>query len=45
MVEQDFEMGFFKVVMNGNSAVLEDGNGDKLTLVYEGASKEVHIED
>lgn len=45
MAAQDLDMGCFTVIMNGSSAVLEDANGDRLTLAYDGASREVHIED
>lgn len=42
---QRFEMSAFVLDMDGSRGVLRDRNGDSMTLVYDGASHEVYVEE
>lgn len=42
---QRFEMSAFTLDMDGSRGVLRDRNGDSMTLVYDGASHEVYVEE
>lgn len=44
MLNQGLVMGNFTLAMEGNKRVLEDKNGDKLTLVYDGKAGSVYAE-
>ncbi len=43
MEEQGFVMEYFTLVMDGNEGKLEDQQGDSLRLVYDGATRSVHV--
>lgn len=43
MEEQGFVMEYFTLVMDGNEGKLEDRQGDSLILVYDGATRSVHV--
>lgn len=43
MEEQGFVMEYFTLVMDGNEGKLEDRQGDSQTLVYDSASRSVHV--
>ncbi len=45
LLNQGFIMNYFTLTMDGNKALLEDRNGDKLTLVYDGNTKSVHAQE
>lgn len=45
MVEQGFSDGYFSLEVSGNEAVIKDGNGDTLSLSYDGKEKRVCIKD
>lgn len=42
---QRFEMSMFSLEMNGNKGVLKDRNGESMTLVYNGATREVYVDE
>ena len=42
---QRFEMSMFSLEMNGNKGVLKDRNGESMTLVYNGATCEVYVDE
>ncbi len=43
--EQGFVLGPFILNMNGNEGILTDCKGEKLTLIYDPASKSVRIKE
>ena len=45
MEEQGFVMEYFTLVMDGNEGKLEDRQGDSLILVYDGATRSVHVKE
>lgn len=42
---EGFEMGYFKLGMDGNEAMIEDGAGDTLRLVYDNDAKAVYVRE
>lgn len=42
---QRFEMSAFTLNMDGNRGVLRDRNGESMTLVYNGATREVYVDE
>lgn len=44
LLNQGFAMNYFTLNMEGNKGVLEDKNGDKITLVYDGKTGSVYAE-
>ncbi len=44
LLNQSFAMSNFTLTMEGNKGLLEDKNGDRLTLVYDGKSGSVYAE-
>lgn len=42
---QQFEMSAFVLDMDGSRGVLRDRNGDSMTLVYDGTTHEVYVEE
>lgn len=42
---QNFDMDFFQITMNGNEGILKDRNGDRIVLVYDGSSHMVYVKD
>ena len=45
LLNQGFAMEYFKLSINGDKGYLEDRDGEMLTLVYDGLTKSVYIED
>ena len=43
--EEGFCLGFFTLDMNSNEGTLTDYKGERLTLIYDPASKEVHTKE
>lgn len=43
--EQGFALDFFNLDIDGNEGVLTDCKGEKLTLIYDPASKSVRIKE
>lgn len=44
MAENEFAEGYFSLEINGNEAVIKDLAGDTLKLVYDDATKSVHVQ-
>ena len=44
LLNQGFAMSNFTLTIEGNKGLLEDKNGDRLTLVYDGKSGSVYAE-
>lgn len=42
---QRFEMSAFTLNMDGNRGVIRDRNGDSMMLVYNGATREVYVDE
>lgn len=40
---QGFVMEYFELTVSGNIGTLEDRTGEKMTLVYDGNSREVYV--
>ena len=45
MVEKEFIMDHFKLVMNGNEGILSDINGDEIHLVYDSVKGQVNVNE
>lgn len=43
--DNNFIMSCFNLTVVGNKGILEDSNGDHMTLVYDKGSKSVYIEE
>lgn len=45
MAENGMSEENFNVLMNGRRALLTDANGDSITLMYDGTTREVTVEE
>lgn len=43
--QNNFDMQYFRLTMNGNKGILEDTNNDMMVLVYDSATGTVSVED
>ncbi len=43
LLNQCFDMNYFKIFMNGNEAEIEDRDGNTMTLVYDDEYKDVYV--
>lgn len=45
LTEQNFDMEYFTLTMDGNAGTLEDHQGDSLTLVYDSVTKAICVKE
>lgn len=45
LLNQGFALEYFKLSIDGDKGYLEDRDGEMLTLVYDGLTKSVYIEE